>query len=438
MLDYYLLDKQGEGVPGLYVNQVRMRVALDMSHIPLLIQAFQHLTEAYPYLRTAFMWENIEKPVQVVHKNAPVDIQSFDWSHLPPEERDRCIEDFLARDHYRGFELDNPTADRIAIIALSPSESLIIKTSDLMRVDGWSAMIITTKLFEYMQSLSTGDERKMKPDANYREYISWLSAQDQAKGKDFWQAMIRGCPVSTPIVERAPLNQDRDGRKEEPGFHCRHIYLSRQQTVELNNFLKQNQIVLSALACGIWALLMGHYTGHESVIFGILFSGRGIALAGVESMIGQSINILPMRIDLSRDAAVLTWIRQVWDILVALQPYEINQQDKIREWWNRPPGQPLFESYLVLENFPGIKEHSKLDASGRPNLEYIAQMEYPLRVEFEPGPELGLLMQYYRRHFTDYSIAAMLNDLQTLLLEIIKNPNQKVGDLEELIRRQSK
>jgi len=438
MLDYYLRDKQGEGVPGLFVNQVRMRLALDVSHVPLLIRAFRHLTEVYPYLRTAFMWEGIEEPVQVVHKNAPVDIQCFDWSHLPPGERDRRIEDFLARDHYRGFERDNPTGDRITVIAVSPSESLLVKTSDLMRVDGWSAMIITAKLFEYMRGLSTGNEQKMEPDANYREYISWLSGQDQAKGKDFWQAMIRGCPVPTPIVEHAPLNRITGGRKEEPGFHCRYLYLSRPQTTGLNNFLKQNQIVLSALACGIWALLMGHYTGHESVIFGILFSGRGIALAGVESMIGQSINILPMRIDLSGDATVLTWIRQIWDILVEMQPYEINQQDKIREWWNRPPGQPLFESYLVLENFPGVKEHSKIDDSGRPNLEYIAQMEYPLRVEFEPGPELGLLMQYYRRHFTDDSIAAMLNDLHTLLVEIIKNPDRNVSDLEKLIRRRSK
>ncbi|MDQ1349948.1 MAG: hypothetical protein QG657_249 [Acidobacteriota bacterium] len=438
MLGYYLRDKQGKNTPGLYVNQVRMRVTLDKSYIPLLIQAFRHLTEVYPYLRTAFMWENFEEPVQVVHKNAPVDIQYFDWSHLPPGERDQCIREFLARDHYRGFEPDNPVGDRIAIIALSPSESLIIKTSDLMRVDGWSAMIITGKLFEYMRGLSTGQEQKMKSDSNYREYISWLSAQDQAKGKDFWQAMIRGCSIPTPLVERAPRNHDSGGKKEEPGFLCRYRYLTRQQTTELNDFLKQNQLTLSALACGIWALLLGHYTGHESVIFGILFSGRGAALAGIESMIGQSINILPMRIDIDREAPILNWVRQAWDALTGIQPYEVNRQDQIRDWWGSPPGQPLFESYLVLENFPGVKEQSKLDDSGQPNLEYIAQMEYPLRVEFEPGPELGLLMQYYQGKFTADSIAAMLNDELTLLNEISINPDRNVSDLERFIGRQFK
>jgi aryl carrier-like protein len=437
MLAYYLRDKQENGDTGLYVNQVRLRWPLDISHIPLLKQAFRHLSEVYPYLRTAFMWENIGEPLQVVHKHAPVDIQCYDWSHLPPGERDRCVEDFIARDHYRGFERDNPAVERLAIIALSPSESLIIKTSDLMRVDGWSAMIITTKLFEYMRGLSAGQAQKLEPNDSYRDYLFWLSSRDQVKGKDFWQAMLRGCPVPTPIVECAPRNRDTDGGKAEPGFYNRTIYLGGPQTNEVNNFLKQNQIVLSALTCGIWALLLGHYTGHDSVIFGVLFSGRGAALAGVESMIGQAVNILPMRIDLSREAPMLTWIRRIWDTLAALHPYETDQQDNIRQWWNRPTGQPLFESYLVVENFPGIKEKSKIDASGRPNFEYIAQMEYPLRVEFQPGPELGLVMQYYRRHFTAESIEAMMNDLQTLLAEIIKNPAQKVGDLEGLISSMS-
>ena len=284
-----------------------------------------------------------------------------------------------------------------------------------------------------MNSIAAGQTPELEPDVHYREYISWLSAQDQAKGKNFWQAMIRGCPDPTPIVERAPRNQARDGRKEEPGFHCRYNYLTRRQTTGLDDFLRQHKLTLSALACGMWALLMGHYTGHESVIFGLLFSGRGAALAGMESMIGQAINILPVRIDLSREVSILTWIRQIWDTLIELQPYEINQQDNIREWWDRPVEQPLFESYLVLENFPGVKESKKIDDSGRLNLEYTAQMEYPLRVEFQPGPELVLLMQYYRRHFTDCSITAMLDNMQTLLLAIIKNPDQEVSDLEKLM-----
>ncbi|MCU0286013.1 MAG: amino acid adenylation domain-containing protein [Acidobacteria bacterium] len=431
MLAYYLLDKQGKNTPGLYVNQVRMRVALDKEQIPLLVQALQHLTGVYPYLRTAFMWENLEEPVQVVHKNVPVDIQCFDWSDLLPGERDCRIEEYLARDHFRGFEPGNPMGDRMAIIVISPSECLIIKTSDLMRVDGWSAMVITNKLFEYMHRLAGRDTQPLEPGMDYREYISWLSSQDQAGGKDFWQSMTRDCPVPAPIVEKAPWNQDR--KKDEPGFLCRYNYLTRQQTTQLNDFLKQNQITLSALACGVWALLQGMYTGYERVIFGILFSGRGAALAGIETMIGQAINILPMRIDLAGDMPVITWLRYVWNTLTTLQLYEINQQDKIRDWWGQPPGQPLFESYLVLENFPGVKEKSKIDASGRPTLEYIAQMEYPLRVEFEPGPELGLLMQYYSCYFTHDSITHMMKDLQNLLQEIIENPVQKVSELEKFL-----
>ncbi len=429
MLSYFLQNQRENPVPGLFVNQVRMRVPLEPSHIPLLKEAFQQITQAYPYLRTAFLWENLPHPVQVVYKEAMVDIQSFDWRDLSSQEQEKRVQQFIRQDHFRSFQRHVPIVNRITILFLSDNQSLVIKTSDLMRVDGWSAMIVSTRLFEYMSLLAAGNAQPLEPNTLYRDYISWLSQQDQTKGDSFWQAMASGFSHPTPLISHAPCNQDSDGPKEEVGFYYAYHYLTRQQTTALNHFLKQHQILLSALASGIWALLLYHYTHCDRVMFGVLFSGRGSALAAVEAMVGQAINVLPMRVDIAADKPILNWMQSIWNTLIQLHPYETNQLDHIRQLWQRPSNQPLFQSYLVIENFPGIKEKSKVDASGRPNFEYIAQMEYPLRVELQPSPELGLVMQYYHQYFTHVSIRTMLNDFSRLLLAIVSHPQQTVDEL---------
>jgi hypothetical protein len=148
-------------------------------------------------------------------------------------------------------------------------------------------------------------------------------------------------------------------------------------------------------------------------------------------------NVLPTRLDIPHEKPVLKWIKEIWDVLMDINQYECTQQDKIRQWWHIPPEIPLFESYLVVENFPGIKKSKKDKASlsGEPGLEfeYIAQMEYPLRVELQPGLVLGLTMQYYPRYFTDAAIKTMLGDFHQLIDEILKNPHRTAGELRELI-----
>jgi len=90
---------------------------------------------------------------------------------------------------------------------------------------------------------------------------------------------------------------------------------------------------------------------------------------------------------------------------------------------------PLFESYLVVQNFPGIRAAMK--NSGRPQRtvhEYIAQMEYPLRIDFYPGQELCVIMHYYHRFFTEEAISNMLGDFQELIEQMLANPGRKVAE----------
>jgi amino acid adenylation domain-containing protein len=441
MLSHYITSSSREDEPGVFVFQMLSRLKLASADILVAKEAFRELVDIYSYLRTGYMWEEVDEPILIVYKKGRAHLEYLDWSHLSPAEQDKQVHHFAAEDRCRGFERDKPLVYRITLIKLGEEDFFLVLTGDYMRVDGWSSAVIREKFFYYSMALKSGQSFELKNDRSYRGYLGWVSQQDQAKGEDFWKQMIHGCNVPTPLIDQAP--QNAAGQRKEKGFTAQHIYFSQEETDKIDSFLKQNHLVLSALGCAVWSLILNRYTSEENVIFGVLLSGRSSGLAMVERMVGQVLNILPTRVNLSQGKPVLTWLKEIWDMLLELNQYEHNQQDIIRKWWEIPPEIPLFESYFALDNYPDIKKEIKNTADLLPEetpvLEYVAQLHYPLRVEIFQRRRLRLSMHYYQRWFSEDSyyqrwfsedsIKTMINDFYDLTAAIIKNPNQTLGKL---------
>ena len=47
--------------------------------------AWRHVVERHAVLRTAFVWEGVEKPLQVVRRQTSLPIERHDWRGVPEE-----------------------------------------------------------------------------------------------------------------------------------------------------------------------------------------------------------------------------------------------------------------------------------------------------------------------------------------------------------------
>src|SRR5687768_16821185 len=65
--------------------------------------AWRKVTERHTVLRTSFFWEEVEEPVQLVHRRAEMPFEHLDLRGFPSEERERRLEAFLREDRRRGF-----------------------------------------------------------------------------------------------------------------------------------------------------------------------------------------------------------------------------------------------------------------------------------------------------------------------------------------------
>jgi non-ribosomal peptide synthetase component F len=214
----------------------------------------------------------------------------------------------------------------------------------------------------------------------------------------------------------------------------------------LDQLLQKNQLVLSTVVQAAWALLLSTYTGRRQVGFGLLTTGRSAAFAGIETMTGQAINILPMVLDVTvtPGQTLIDWIKQVWEQYIEWSRYEYTVIDDIYKWcgipYEKPDDKPMFESFMVIQNIARatgkLKEEAASVEGGINTFElFYAKMEYPLRLDIYPGVEIGLVFNYYRRYFSDSAIKTLLEDYRGILEGIVKNPGQ---GLEELLTSQIK
>src|ERR1041384_7725734 len=83
------------------------------------VRAWQQVLERHTILRTSFFWEEIDKPLQVVHRRAALPLEEYDWRGLSTTEQATRLRVLLKADRQRGFDLSAAPLMRLALIRTS-------------------------------------------------------------------------------------------------------------------------------------------------------------------------------------------------------------------------------------------------------------------------------------------------------------------------------
>ena len=100
-----------------------------------------------------------------------------------------------------------------------------------------------------------------------------------------------------------------------------------------------------------WLLLLQRYTGQATVSFGATVAGRPASLAGADEMLGLFINTLPVVQTPKPRQKVADWLDELQAYNLELRDHEHAALSDVQRW-SGYPGQALFDSILVFENYP--------------------------------------------------------------------------------------
>ncbi len=408
-----------------HFQQLRCTFRGELDH-EALKQAWGHVLERHQPLRTAFVWENQEKPLQVVYRRVALPWDEVDLRGLRAEERAQRQEAFLAADRLRGFTLSKAPVLRLTLLRFDDCSQLVWSYHHLI-LDGWSIALVLDEVAAIYESLINGRGPQLRPSRPYGDFIAWLQRRDPARAEAIWRKELRGVtsPTRLGIERKSGVKQEHDDEQQD--------LLPQSCLAALQAFARQHQITLNTVVQGAWALLLGCYSGEGDVVFGSVTSGRPPALPGIETMVGLMVNTLPVRVRLAADERLLPWLQQLQAHQLELREYEYAPLAAIQTWSELPAGQALFDTLLVFENFPRGRPHSVNGAA----LEVVAidsaeSTNYPLTLLVRSGADLRMRLFYERDRFEPVAMQRLLGHYKALLGSVARAPGQRLGQVTPL------
>ncbi|HVR96912.1 MAG TPA: condensation domain-containing protein, partial [Thermoanaerobaculia bacterium] len=394
-------------------------------------RALARVIERHAVLRTSFLWESVEQPLQVVDHEVPLPLAEQDWSGLSEEERRARLDLHLAEDLARGFDLTRAPLLRVLLAREAPGGHRLVWSLQGILLDGWSLPSLLGEVFLHYEAFRAGGDPRLPAPRRYRDYIAWLLQKDAAEGELFWRRELQGFTRATPLPgDRGPGGPGAPG--SQPAVDQLRVFLSAEVTAALQSFARAERLTVNTLVQGAWALLLARASGERDVVFGATVSGRPADLPGVESMIGLFINTLPVRWKLDPGERLVDALRRLQERQSQARQLEHTPLVDVQGWSDVPRGLPLFESIVTFENFP-VAETLR-ETSSSLEVDEVWQLDvtgYPLALEVVPGKQLSLRLTYDGARFEARTIEALLEQLAGLLAEMPGLAERTVAELAE-------
>ena len=325
------------------------------------------------------------------------------------------------------FDLAAPPLMRFALMRLSVQQHRLVITNHHLLMDGWSAPVLVKELFQLYAGkgdAASGNAAVLPRVTPYRNYLSFLAAQDRDSAIAAWQEALAGLGEATHVAPQAHTRTPVAPQQIA-------LSLDVSLTTALTQEARRQGVTLNTILQAAWAILLGRITGRDDVVFGVTVAGRPPEVAGIESMVGLFINTLPLRLELPPGKPLGELLKETQNRQSQLIA---NQHIGLAEIQARAGLGELFDTLMVFENYPVDRASVDIEARGV-RLARVSGRDathYPLALVVMPGEQIHLRLDYQGDLFDRSSIETLVERLVRLLGAAVSAPDASIGSLEIL------
>ena len=398
--------------------------------LEVLERAVNEIVLRHEILRTSFVLAN-NQPTQIVAPNQAISIPVEDLQELPLELQHVAIKQLVKQEAQKPFSLTTGSLLRTKLLRLGQRSHVFILTIHHIISDGWSIGIFIQELAALYESFLTKATYPLVDlPVQYADFAEWhrqwLQGDRLKQQLDYWKQQLAGVPpvLNLPTDHQRPSVQTFRGDIEK-------FYLDRELTQQLRQICQTSGTTLFMALLTAFSILLYRYSGQDDIVIGSPIANRN--RVEIEKLIGFFANTLALRVQISGDSTYLDLLNRVKEVALAAYshqdlPFEILVDElKIDRHLSH---NALFQVVFALQNNP-------LPSIKLPNLELSSDINFDngtvrfdLEVHlWESSEGLKGDFIYSTDLFDSATIKRLIGNFQTLLREIVKNPNQSVSDL---------
>ncbi|WP_458110063.1 amino acid adenylation domain-containing protein [Bacillus zhangzhouensis] len=420
MLYHAMLDPNSSS----YFTQLELGISGEFD-LDLFEKSLNELIRTYDILRTAFVYQQLQKPRQVVLAERHLDVYRENLSHLNQMEQQKVLDQYKRQVRKQGFHLTNDLLLKVAVFQLNETNWHLIWSNHHIIMDGWSMGVLMKKLFHYYESDRNGRTPDRSQGKPYADYIHWLGKQNKQEAEGYWKKRLDGAVQHQGLLQQKEANGQYD--------HQEWTFTWDADMVQaIQDAARQCQVTAPNLFQAVWSVLLGTYHAEDDVTFGTVVSGRPPSVSGIERMAGLFINTIPVRVTLDQEQTFKQLFQKVQQHALEAENYNFMPLYDIQQ--KTAAGGQLFDHLVGFENYPLDQELSGDTMSARLGFSIdvkdgFEQTNFDLNVLVYPGKTWTLKIKYNAKAFEEMVIENISKHLTNLMKQIIQNPEVRLHEV---------
>ena len=413
-----------------YFEQITYNIQGELD-VAAVRRSMDMLVERHDVLRTIFMPDRFERPVQVVLKSAKADFSYIDLRGLEASaDLEQIIEGYKAKDKAQTFDLTKDAMMRLKILQIEEESFVFIWSRHHILMDGWCMKIIVNEYSHIYSGIVNQHELNLPKPIPYVTYIEWLESKSKEESEQYWKAYLS----EYENVASLPKHYPAEGALTDQYVQLKsELTIGQESSKQLADLSVKYGLTMSTLLQTLWGILLGKYNNTRDVIFGNVVSGRPAEINGVENIVGLFINTVPVRIQWDKEESFGALLKKAQDNALKSELhhssplYEVQQHNDL--------GGNLLDHILVFENYPigeEIENKSEEKAAKGNTISGVSTFEqtnYNLTLDIFTGAEVTVSATYDGQVYRRETIEQVLTHLHELISQVLVDPEIAVGQL---------
>ena len=337
------------------------------------INALQAVINRHDILRTAVLWEGLSEPVQVVHRNAALQVEEVALSPLSGDIAEQLHAHFSPRQ----FRIDVRQAPllRVAIAYDKPNDRwLLMLLLHHLAGDRTTLDVMQQEIGAHLSGLQS----TLPEPLPFRNLVAQARlGVSQEEHEAFFRNML--ADVDEPTAPFGLLDVQGDGS----GIEQARLTLDPALAQRLRANARRLEVSVASLCHLAWARVLSKISGRADVVFGTVLFGRMHGGAGADRIMGLFINTLPLRISINKNG-VRASVQKTHTLLTDLLHHEHASLTLAQRCSSVPAPTPLFSSLFNYRHSPqatAISNNATIQAwQGISSIRSEERTNYPITV----------------------------------------------------------
>jgi amino acid adenylation domain-containing protein len=400
--------------------------------IAALEQSLNEIIKRHEVWRTNFRLVNGE-PIQEISPQSTWDLSIINLENLSGKDWEAEVKQIAAESAKQPFNLAKGLLVRATLLRLNQEEHVLLVTMHHIITDGWSCDVFLRELSTLYAAFSKNQPSPLPElPIQYADFTIWQ--RDRIQGEflatqlNYWKQHLQG---ELPVLQ-LPTDRPRPNLTTFTGAK-QYCTFSTSLTNALKQLSQREDATLFMSLLAAFNILLYRYTDQEDILIGSPIANRN--RPELEGMLGLFVNTLVLRNNLSGNPSFRELLHRVRKVTLDAYthqdlPFEILvEQLQPERNLNR---NPLYDVMFVLQNTPNsVQEVSGLTLRSLEFDSGTAQLDIFLSMsESEEG--LTGWLEYNTDIFDSITISQFLQNFQTLLENIVANPEQHLSELSLL------